>query len=54
MDTIWYRILDLCVNALLAILAVLPLLTEAMDNALELSVPLLVDGNAAETWYEAH
>lgn len=28
MDTIWYRILDLCVNALLAILAVLPLLTE--------------------------
>ena len=33
---------------------VLPLLTEAMDHALELSVPLLVDGNAAETWYEAH
>ena len=33
---------------------VLPLLTEAMDHALELSVPLLVDGNAADTWYEAH
>lgn len=33
---------------------VLPLLTDAMDHAISLSVPLQVDGNAAFTWYEAH
>ncbi len=33
---------------------VLPILTDAMDKALSLSVPLQVDGNAALTWYEAH
>lgn len=33
---------------------VLPILTDAMDKALALSVPLQVDGNAALTWYEAH
>lgn len=33
---------------------VLPLLQNAMDHALELSVPLQVDGTAALDWYEAH
>ncbi len=33
---------------------VLPILTDAMNHALSLSVPLQVDGNAALTWYEAH
>lgn len=33
---------------------VLPLLKEAMEHAIDLSVPLEVDGNAALTWYEAH
>lgn len=33
---------------------VLPLLKNCMETALELSVPLLVDGNKAKTWYEAH
>lgn len=33
---------------------VLPLLKNAMDHAMELSIPLEVDGNAAFDWYEAH
>lgn len=33
---------------------VLPLLKNAMDHAMELSVPLEVDGTAALDWYEAH
>lgn len=31
-----------------------PLLKKAMEHAIDLSVPLEVDGNAALTWYEAH
>ncbi len=33
---------------------VTPLLKKCMDEAMELSVPLEVDGTAALTWYEAH
>lgn len=33
---------------------VLPILKNCMETALDLSVPLLVDGNKAKTWYEAH
>ncbi len=33
---------------------ILPLLKSTMENAMELSVPLEVDGSAALTWYEAH
>ncbi len=33
---------------------VLPILEQAMDHALELSVPLQADGTAALDWYEAH
>lgn len=33
---------------------VLPLLKKEMESALDISVPLEVDGNAAFTWYEAH
>ncbi len=31
-----------------------PLLRKAMESAIELTIPLKVDGSAAETWYEAH
>ena len=31
-----------------------PLLRKAMETAMPLTVPLKVDGAAAETWYEAH
>ena len=31
-----------------------PLLRKAMESAMELTIPLKVDGSAAETWYEAH
>ena len=33
---------------------VTPLLKKCMDEAMNLSIPLEVDGNAALTWYEAH
>lgn len=33
---------------------VLPLLKSTMDKAMDLSVPLEVDGSSALTWYEAH
>lgn len=33
---------------------ILPVLKDCMEKALTLSVPLLADGNAALTWYEAH
>lgn len=33
---------------------VLPILKNCMDHAMELSIPLEVDGQAAHTWYEVH